>query len=341
MRSPARCSDRAWAGSGDTNGDGLEDWLVGAPLDDGDGNTTDDSIDRGRAFFHYGSFAPDAIADATFTGSEAGAQFGFVVSSAGDINGGGADDIAVGAPFDDGDGNTTDDTDDRGRVYVFFGGSVLDAFPDVTLTGDENGAQFGTAVAAVFDVNNDNVDDLLVGAPFHNAGGGSGADRGEAYVFFGSNPVDPTADITMSGSTDDGSFGASVSRAGDADGDGERDFIVGAPREEPGGLTEAGSAYLFRGGSGVDDNPDVIFDGFEADAHFGASVAGPGDLDGGGRDLIVGAPLDDADGNATDDGFDRGSVFVFTGGAGLLDNVEEAIIDGTLDGAQFGTAIGN
>jgi hypothetical protein len=325
----------------DTNGDGIDDWLVGAPLDDGDGNTTDEGTDRGRAFFFFGSFAPDGVADLTFTGPEAGSHFGAAVESAGDLNNGGAEDIAIGAPLDDGDDNATNEGDDRGRVYVFGGGVALDAVPDLILTGDENGAHFGAAVAPVLDVNGDGIDDLLVGAPEHDAGGGSGADRGRAYVFFGASTPDAVPDVTISGTVNDGALGASVSRAGDANGDGIRDFIVGAPQENPGGLAEAGRAYLFFGGASVDGVADLTLAGAEAGAHFGATVAGPGDVNGGGRDLLVGAPQDDADGNATDDGLDRGSVFVFYGGPGVLDAASDAVVDGAQDGGELGTAIGN
>jgi hypothetical protein len=115
---------------------------------------------------------------------------------------------------------------------------------------------------------------------------------------------------------------------------------VGAPLEDPGGRTDAGSAYLFRGGTGVDAVPDLILDGAETGGQLGAAVAGPGDVNGGGRDLLIGAPFDDADGNASENGLDRGRTFVFFGGAAL-----DATADATLDGAQndgwAGAAIGN
>jgi hypothetical protein len=325
----------------DTNGDGYDDWLVGAPLDDGDGNATDEGLDRGRAFFYFGSSVPDGGADVVFTGPEAGSEFGAAVDSAGDINHGGAEDIAVGAPLDDGDGNATDEGANRGRVYVFYGGSVLDAVPDLVLTGNENAAHFGAAVAVALDVSGDGIDDLLVGAPDHNAGGGANADRGQAYVYFGGATPDAVADVTISGGTNGGAFGSSVSRAGDVNGDGQRDFIVGAPLEDPGAHTDAGRAYLFFGGAAVDAVADLAFDGAETGARFGAVVAGPGDINGGGRDLEIGAPLDDADGNASNDALDRGRVFVFFGGAGPLDNTPDAIINGAQDDAQAGAAIAN
>ncbi len=325
----------------DTNGDGFDDWLVGAPRDDGDGDATDDGLDRGRAFFHYGGSTPDGIADVVFTGPEDGSQFGFAVDSAGDINHGGAEDIAVGAPLDDGDGNTIDNGDNRGRVFVFFGGSVLDPAADLTLTGDENNAELGTAVAVVLDVNGDDVDDLLVGAPGHNAGAGAGADRGEAYVYFGGTTPDATADITISGGTNDGAFGEAVSRAGDVNGDNEWDFIVGAPLEDPAARADAGRAYLFFGGAAADAIADRVFVGNEAFGEFGATVAGPGDINGGGRDLIIGAPFDDADGNTSDNGLDRGRAFVFFGGSAAIDTAADATVNGPQNDALAGSAIAN
>jgi hypothetical protein len=304
----------------DTNRDGYDDWVVGAPLDDG-------------------RPVPAGLADAVFTGSEDGAQFGSAVASAGDFNHGGAQDIAVGAPLDDGDDNASDDGADRGRVFVYYGGVFLDAFPDVTLTGDEDGARFGSAVAPLFDVNDDRIDDLLIGAPLHDAGAGADADRGEAYVFFGGVAPDASPDVAISGDTDGGAFGSAVGDVGDVNGDGERDFAVGAPLEDPAGLADAGSAYLFFGGAAVDAVPDLAFDGAEAGASFGTTVAGPGDFDGSGRDIAIGAPFDDADGNDSDDAFDRGSVFLFRGGPGILDAVPDAILDGPQDGALAGSAI--
>jgi hypothetical protein len=276
----------------------------------------------------------------TFTGLEIGSAFGFAVQSAGDFNHGGAEDLAIGAPLDDGDGDATEDGDDRGRVYVFFGGSILDAVPDVTMTGDENGAQFGTAVAPVLDVNRDGADDLLVGAPLHDAGGAANDDRGEAYLFFGGNAPDAVPDVTFSGGTDDGAFGAAVSRAGDADGDGARDFVVGAPLEDPPAGANAGRAYFYRGGTAVDATADLVLAGTEAGAEFGAAVAGPGDVNGGGRDLLIGAPFDDADGNAAQNGLDRGRAFVFSGGPGL-DATPDAIVSGAQVDAAAASAIGN
>lgn len=323
----------------DTNRDGFPDWIVGAPGDDGDGNATDEGSDRGRAFVFLGSRVPDSLPDLVLTGPEALSGFGSAVAGAGDLNHGGAPDLAVGAPFDDGDDNASDEGADRGRVYVYYGGSVLDAVPDLILTGDEDGASFGAALSPVFDVNADQIDDLLVGAPLHDAGAGLDADRGEAYVFLGADVPDALPDLTLGGGVDGGAFGAAVARAGDADGDQAADFLVGAPLEDPGGRSEAGRAYLFRGGAALDALADLVLDGSEAGARLGAVVASPGDVDGGGCDFVVTAPLDDADGNASDDGADRGRTFVFRGGSATLDALPDYTLDGDQDGALAGSAV--
>jgi hypothetical protein len=324
---------------GDVNRGGAPDLLVGAPFDDGDDNDSDDGLDRGRAFLFFGGAALDAVPEVTITGAEAGALLGWSVARIADTNRDGYDDWVVGAPLDDGDGNASDNGLDRGRVFFYYGRPVPAGLADAVFTGSEDGAQFGSAVAPLFDVNDDRIDDLLIGAPLHDAGAGADADRGEAYVFFGGVAPDASPDVAISGDTDGGAFGSAVGDVGDVNGDGERDFAVGAPLEDPAGLADAGSAYLFFGGAAVDAVPDLAFDGAEAGASFGTTVAGPGDFDGSGRDIAIGAPFDDADGNDSDDAFDRGSVFLFRGGPGILDAVPDAILDGPQDGALAGSAI--
>jgi len=218
----------------DTNGDGFDDWIVGAPFDDGDGNATTKARTGGRAFFFYGGSTPDGVPDVTFTGPEGRLAVrlrgGFGRRHQPRGRGGHRRGRATRRRRRQRDRRRHGP---RPRVRVL-GGSALDATPDLILTGDENGAHFGASVAVVLDVNNDGVDDLLVGAPLHDAGGGAGANRGRAYVFFGGSPPDATADVTLSGTVNGGSFGAAVSRAGDANGDGVWDFLVGAPLEDPG-----------------------------------------------------------------------------------------------------------
>src|SRR5262249_22959712 len=112
----------------DLNLDGFADLVVGAPLDDGAGAP---GARRGAVFVYLGSASgPSATPDLTILGPEDGGEFGSSIAFVGDVNGHGAPDLLVGAPFDDGDDNDTDEGTDRGRAFLFFGGPAMDATPD-------------------------------------------------------------------------------------------------------------------------------------------------------------------------------------------------------------------
>ena len=150
------------------------------------------------------------VAQFTFTGDSAGDRFGNSVSSAGDVNGDGFDDLIVGAQNDDNNGT------DSGSARVFSGadGSVLYNFD-----GDSAGDLFGGSVSGAGDVNGDGFDDLIVGAQNDD---NNGANGGSARVLSG---ADGSVLYSFDGEIGDG-FGQSVSGAGDVDGDGFDDLIV-------------------------------------------------------------------------------------------------------------------
>ena len=239
-----------------------------------------------------------------------GAAFGHVVASAGDVNGDGFDDIVVGAPFWMSVSNQF-----AGRAYLYHGGALgISPTPAWTSSGDDQfGAQFGSGVASAGDVDGDGFDDVIVGARYFDA---SGTDEGKAYVFHGGPAgLSPVADWTTVG--DDlplAELGASVSGAGDVDGDGFADVIVGAPGYDT-PASRAGRAFVFHGGAaGLSPAPVWFSSGDDqALAEFGVAVSGAGDVDGDGLDdVIVGAP-----------GFDTlmqdaGKAYLFLGGAAGL-----------------------
>jgi FG-GAP repeat protein/flagellar hook capping protein FlgD len=302
------------AAAGDVNGDGYRDVIVGANLNDAGG------LNAGRAYVFFGGPGADAVADLTLTGAAASNFFGMAVSSAGDVNGDGFDDVIVGAPF----------APTGGRAYVFYGGQSPDAVADVTLLGRGTSLdQFGISVSSAGDVNGDGYGDILVGDFLHDAGG---TNAGQAYVYYGGATPDTTPDVTLTGQTAGDNFGFSTSSAGDVNGDGYADVIVGAPSNSAGGLG-AGRAYVFCGGPGVDAAPDLTLTGVAPGDNLGTSVSSAGDVNGDGyADVIVGASHNDAGGT------DAGRAYVYYGGPGA-DAQADMMVTGAAAGDQFGGSV--
>jgi hypothetical protein len=301
--------------AGDTDGDGFAEVAVAAPMWDGGQN------DEGKVQLFAGSGAGLA-ADEQWTGesNQGAAHFGTSVASAGDVNGDGRDDLLVGAPGYD-NGHT-----DEGRAYYYMG---LASGPSsaASWTGEANSAEaeFGDAVAGAGDVNGDGYDDVLIGAP------GTSADSGAAHLYLGSSTgPDSAADSIFVG--DGGSrMGSAVAGAGDVNGDGYADVIVGA-ESWTSAVIDEGAAFVYAGSaSGLVGAPLWSAAGGQNLSNFGIAVAGLGDTDGDGfADVAVGG-----------DGFDdtytnQGRVDVFLGSA----TGPSATADLTLWGAAGGDRLG-
>ncbi len=173
-----------------------------------------------------------------------------------------------------------------GCVLVGFGGRVRAQGYDVlSLTGTAPAGLFGNAVAGLGDVDGDGVPDGLVGAPQYYEPSGTFTGPGYAVVFSGATGG---TILMLTGAAPGDYFGKSVARAGDVDGDGVEDVLVGAPGTDVGGLANAGRAFAFSGATGLTIHS---LDGTAAEDFFGASVAGVGDVTGDGNsDFLVGAP---------------------------------------------------
>jgi hypothetical protein len=223
------------AGTGDFNGDGYPDVLVGAVANDAGG------LNSGRAYLFYGGLTADATPDLVFTGGGKNYGLGQSVASAGDVNGDGYADIILGAYGYPGGVN-------QGRAYVYYGGPNPDSSPDLVFTGRPTDNCLGQVVASAGDVNGDGFSDLLVGAP------GNSSWAGRAYIFYGGPQADDTPDVVLSGEAPYDAFGVSVSTAGDVNGDGYDDVIIGAS-----GGYRSGRSYLFLGGETMDSAADLVF----------------------------------------------------------------------------------
>jgi len=299
------------ANAGDVNGDGYQDLLVGANLSDAGGCAS------GRCYLYLGGQEMDTLAALTITGAP-GDRLGSRVAGGGDFNGDGFADFAV---------YSAGDSTSPGKVLVFFGSYFPDAVPDLILEGSGRGDNFGYALSLEGDLDGDGFSDLVVGAP--------GADStGFVYIYFGSTAPDTLPDLVIRGETGGDYFGCSVSTAGDVDGDGMDDLVVGARLNSETAFW-AGKVYVFSGGAVMDTIPDLEITGESMGDGFGSSVLISGDVNGDYySDLIVGAPYFN-----TAQGTDAGKVYIYFGGP-MLDASADAEIVGELSQDLFGYSIG-
>ncbi|HYV85411.1 MAG TPA: FG-GAP-like repeat-containing protein [Patescibacteria group bacterium] len=244
-------------------------------------------------------------------GTQVNAGFGGTLASAGDVNGDGISDIIVGAPSYD----TPSAGGPEGQAYVYLGSPLgPSTVPVWTASGGQSG--FGTSVASAGDVNGDGFDDIIVGEPrfvMYQADGIHVRWTGQAYLYLGSasGPASMPAWIGHAGQLS--LFGFSVASAGDVNGDGYADVIVGAPADYP----ASAAAYVYLGSpSGLSQTPAWSVIGPQpnfSDAGFGAQVASAGDVNGDGYgDVLVGEPGHDRGGCTI------GRVYLYIGSASGL-----------------------
>jgi len=364
---PRDFSGQSVSGAGDVNGDGFDDIIIGTSFADPDGK-----ISAGESYVVFGSDTGfNASLDLSrlngsngfrIDGIDTGDASGRSVSSAGDVNGDGFDDIIIGASSGDPDGSNN-----AGESYIVFGsGSGFSASLDLDSLDGSNGFRIdgidpwdasGASVSGVGDVNGDGIDDFLIGAPTSDPGGASAA--GESYLVFGSDTgfsasldlssLDGSTGYRIDGIDPDDFGGTSVSGAGDVNGDGIDDILIGAPQADPGGDSNAGETFLILGGGnylasldaadghvdgvidlepaqGTTSYAGLVIEGIDAGDASGITVSSAGDVNGDGiGDIVIGAFRGDPSGNS-----DAGeSYLVFGSNTGFSASFDLSTLNGS------------
>jgi len=363
--------------AGDVNGDGIDDLLIGAS---GAGRPYNTGV-NGASYVVFGASGLGASGTVELTaldgdngfvlngiaGGDYAGHSGYSVSAVGDINGDGNDDLLIGALDANPNGNKS------GASYVVFGASAvgssgmvelsaLDGSNGFVLNGVAEDDSSGSSVSAAGDVNNDGINDLLIGAKGADP---NGDQSGASYVVFGASGVgsggtlelstlDGSNGFTLNGAAERGFSGTSVSAAGDVNNDGIDDLLIGVLSQGNDNV----SGYVVFGANGVGSSGTLELvtlnggNGFVLkDTYAGESVSAAGDVNGDGvDDFLIGVPyafcIGDEDGAEC---FSLGASYVVFGTSGLgasgsvelsmLDGSNGFLLKGVLDGDESGSVV--
>ncbi len=356
--------------AGDVNGDGIDDIIMGASLVD-----TATVTNAGACYVLFGRTTgfPAVIDAATISGNSGFSIIGIAeddrvgdaVSTAGDINADGLDDMIIGVRLANPNGNNS------GAAYIVYGNNSTAGFPDTLSLSDLDGnngftltsgetirSRFGVSVNSAGDLNADGFNDVVIGASITGPNS-----SGSAYVIFGRSSgfpslmnltsLDGSNGFVFHGISANNQAGRSVSSAGDINGDGIGDLIVGAPGAGVVGSDNPGSSYVVFGSSmafsGVINAADLngtngfTINGTVAENRLGISVGSAGDINVDGLDdIIIGAIGVDANGAEK-----SGASYILFGSNNAFDSVINAssilgrgmVLNGIEAGDEAGIAV--
>ena len=310
------------AAAGDVNGDGYSDVIIGSSgYDNGE-------TDEGAAFIYHGSAGGiSTTISTTLESNQVSAGMGISVASAGDVNGDGYSDVISGAySFDNGETN-------EGAAFIYYGSSVgINTTAAAMLESNQVSAFFGYAVASAGDVNGDGYSDVIAGAYFFDNGQ---TDEGAAFVYHGgANGISTTIATQLESNQSNAYLGWSVSSAGDVNGDGYSDIIVGAYLFDN-GQTDEGAAFVYHGSAtGINTTIAAQLECNQASANFGYSVASAGDVNGDGySDVIVGARFYDNVQN------NEGAGLIYHGSVSGINTTVATIVESNQNGGDMGRSV--
>lgn len=326
--------------AGDFNNDGIDDLIIGAGFGDSY---------SGRFYIIFGNTSQfptpfdlssiNGLNGIVISGANDFDQLGAdaPVSSVGDTNNDGIDDIIIGAGY-----ASPNNIFGAGSSYVVFGSntklpnplelSSLNGNNGIIINGVNNGDVSGKSVSNAGDINSDGIDDFIIAAPATDTNGVSGS--GSTYLIYGSDlgftspmelsSINGSNGIVINGANRFDFSSNSISNAGDFNGDGFDDLIIGAELADPNDVNASGSCYVIFGSdsglssplnlSSINGSNGIVINGANRFDHLGSSVSNAGDVNGDNiDDIIIGASS-----AAPNDINQAGSVFVIFGSKSLF-----------------------
>ena len=291
--------------SGDIDGDGYDDIVIATQVN---------YNNRGRVYLFYGGPDIDTKPDLIFEGENEGDHFGNHIVC-GDIDNDGYDDILVGAYYFN---------NRQGRAYLYWGSdrNSMDSNPDKIFTGEE-GSYFSAGRPAIYDIDNDGYNDIIIGATVE-----VNANTGQAYLYYGNTKelMDTFADLIFDGENSVDRFGYTIG-CGDVDNDGYGDIVIG--------YTDNNKALLYYGNSKskMDVKADATFEQVEDDGYFGRrNIICIDQNRDGYDDIIIGASRYKGE---------QGRVYLYHGNSQKnMDAKPEIIFNGEVKGSAYGL-VGN